>query len=297
MTTIPLRFLILYGALLICTSCVSTKFETRSEIVQATNLSYMASYEVSVGDWLVYMASTSFKEEYKEVHLADHYDAIFSKLPALTEGRWDHFVINAFLRKSQDNVSVRLDNDCKDHIIKVIVAKTAWDSIQEYRMMDLPIVGITFEQAMDYLAYKQALVNSCGLKSKDNFRYECFLPSPEQFAIVQTTMDTTNLQGCNMFNYVNSLCADCPNSEKYLQHPVLSRMGREPTYVNAYFPDPFGLYNIKGNVAEMTSEKGVAMGGSCIHYALEAFDGRKQAYVGSAPWLGFRIWYRRISGS
>ncbi|HSF90422.1 MAG TPA: hypothetical protein VLA46_13455 [Saprospiraceae bacterium] len=287
-----LRSIVCCWSLLLLTSCVITRFDPRSEIVQATNVSYIATHEVSLGDWLVYIASTSFTEDQKIIHLGDHYNAIRSKLPALEPGRWDNFTINAFLRKSKENVSVHFSNDCKDHIIKIAVAETAWDSIRKFKMMELPIVGITYEQAMAYIAYKQDVWNSC-LKAKDTFQYECFLPTPEQFAIVQTILDSTNTKGCSLFNYTNSLCPDCPNGETFLKDPILSRTGKEPTYVWLYFPDPFGLYNFKGNVAEMTSVKGIAMGGSCEHYAAEAFNGARQSYVGSAGWLGFRVWYRK----
>jgi formylglycine-generating enzyme required for sulfatase activity len=280
--------------LLLMTSCGITRYDTRSAMVQATNVSYVASTEVSVGDWMVYLMSTSFTDSKQPIRLGDHYDQIRSKLPALGPGRWDNFAINALLRKSHEHVNVHFSNDCKDPILTVSVPKTAWDSIREFKLMDLPIAGITYEQAMEYIKYKQDVVNSCGFKARDTFRYACFLPTPEQFQMVQTRLDSTNTLGCNLFNYANSLCADCPNGEKYLQNPVSSRTGKEPTSVLGYFPDPFGLYNFKGNVAEMTSVKGIAMGGSCMHYASEAFDGRRQAYAGSAQWLGFRVWYRKV---
>ncbi len=295
MNTIFLKSLLCCCSLLLLTSCVITRYDTRSAMVEATNLSYIATTEVSVGDWMVYMMSTSFKDSKKPISLGDHYDKIRSKLPALGPGRWDNFTINAFLRKSEENVAIHFSNDCKDLVLTVSVPKTAWDSIREFKLMDLPIVGITYEQAMEYIKYKQGVVNSCGFKARDTFRYECFLPTPEQFQIVQTKLDSTNTLGCNMYNYVNSLCPDCPNGEKYLKDPIYSKTGMEPTHVWSYFPDAFGLKNFKGNVAEMTSVKGIAMGGSCMHYASEAFDGRRQAYVGSAYWLGFRVWYRKTS--
>ena len=52
-------------------------------MVEATNLSYIATTEVSVGDWMVYMMSTSFTDSKKPISLGDHYDKIRSKLPAL----------------------------------------------------------------------------------------------------------------------------------------------------------------------------------------------------------------------
>ncbi|HQW25148.1 MAG TPA: hypothetical protein PLV75_04305 [Saprospiraceae bacterium] len=294
MNKISLIPLLCCCTLLLLTSCASKRFGTKSEMVKATNLSDIATHEVSIGDWLVYIISTSFTDGKQPIKLGEHYNIIRSKLPALGTGRWDNFTINAFLRKSQENVAVHFSNDCKDHVLSVSVPETAWDSIRKYELMDLPIVGITYEQAMEYIRYKQDLSNACGLKAKDTFRYECFLPTPEQFQIVQTKLDSTNSLGCNLFNYKNSLCPDCPNGEKYLKDPIYSKTGMEPTHVWSYFIDAFGLKNFKGNVAEMTSVKGIAMGGSCMHYASEAFNGARQAYVGSAGWLGFRVWYRRI---
>jgi hypothetical protein len=47
----------------------------------------------------------------------------------------------------------------------------------------------------------------------------------------------------------------------------------------------------------MTAIDGMAEGGSCMHYASEAFNGRRQTYLGSAAWLGLRVWYRKIPKS
>jgi len=297
MNKIFLRPIACCCSILILTSCATTRFDTRNELTQGINSNYIAIDEVSVGDWITYIVTTSFTADYKTIKLGDHLDKIQSKLPVLKPGGWSHYTINAFLRNSQKNVSVDFYNDCKGHIIKIEVAKTAWDSIRKYQLLDLPIAGITYEQARHYIGYKQYLSNSCALKAKDQYRYECFLPTPEEFASAQTAMDSLNNQGCNLFNYKNSFCADCPNGKKLKNHPVFNRTGTEPTYVWAYFPDPFGVKNFKGNVAEMTSIKGIAEGGSCMHYAFEAFNGRRQEYLGSATWLGLRVWYKKIPKS
>jgi hypothetical protein len=49
-----------------------------------------------------------------------------------------------------------------------------------------------------------------------------------------------------------------------------------------------GAFQIQGNVAEMTSVKGVAKGGSYAHYACESYPGKVNAYTGPQPWLGLR---------
>ena len=48
------------------------------------------------------------------------------------------------------------------------------------------------------------------------------------------------------------------------------------------------LYNIFGNVAEMTSEKGIAKGGSFAHTLEECAADRVQKYDAPKAWLGFR---------
>ncbi|AFM02549.1 hypothetical protein Fleli_0038 [Bernardetia litoralis DSM 6794] len=50
----------------------------------------------------------------------------------------------------------------------------------------------------------------------------------------------------------------------------------------------FGLDNLFGNVAEMTSEKGIAKGGSFYHTLEECAADRVQVYDSPQAWLGFR---------
>lgn len=294
MKNVLLIHLLICCSFLLLASCATTRYETKSVVVKGPEANYIAVREVSVGDWLTYIATTSFTENEEVINLRDHYNEILPKLPALGPGRWDNYMLNAFLRKSQDNVSVGFYNECKAHVVKLAVAKTAWDTIQKFYLLDLPIAGITYEQAMGYVQYKQSISNSCGFSPRDTFRYECFLPTPEQFDAAQTHLDSVNRLGCSMFNYKDALCVDCPNGKEMMKHPIYSRTGKEPTSVWNYFPDAHGLKNLKGNVAEMTSVKGVATGGSCIHYAAEADRGIRQTYVGSAGWLGLRVWFRRV---
>ena len=78
-------------------------------------------------------------------------------------------------------------------------------------------------------------------------------------------MDSLNSKGCILFNYRNAWCDQCPNMEKFKNHPVFKKIGSEAIHVWSFFPNNFKLYNVKGNVAEMTSVKGIAKGGSYFH--------------------------------
>lgn len=56
----------------------------------------------------------------------------------------------------------------------------------------------------------------------------------------------------------------------------------------SYFPNDYGLYNMNGNVAEMVSEKGIAVGGS---WKSTGYDVRTESimnYEASSPLIGFR---------
>jgi hypothetical protein len=68
------------------TSCATTRFDTSSELIQGPDSNYIATYEVSVGDWIAYIVTTSFTADYKTIKLGDHLDKIQSKLPVLKPG-------------------------------------------------------------------------------------------------------------------------------------------------------------------------------------------------------------------
>ena len=56
----------------------------------------------------------------------------------------------------------------------------------------------------------------------------------------------------------------------------------------AYWPNKLGIYNLIGNVAEMTSIKGIAKGGSWKHTEDEISVDKDFEYTESTSWLGFR---------
>jgi len=59
--------------------------------------------------------------------------------------------------------------------------------------------------------------------------------------------------------------------------------------VESYWPNEFGFYNLNGNVAEMTSEKGLALGGSWKDDADHVRNASRSNYTSASPTVGFRI--------
>jgi len=151
--------------------------------------------------------------------------------------------------------------------------------IRARRLMDYPIAGITYEQAVAY----------CAWRTKDHGAYQRVggevvfqLPSPEEYERLLSIRDSTNGR-CPVFNYG---CAPCHEQFKGKQGFI--RPGSELTPVQGYLPDSIGLYNMRGNAAEMTSTPGTAKGGSYAHPARDASPKSVQHYHKPEAWLGFR---------
>ena len=64
--------------------------------------------------------------------------------------------------------------------------------------------------------------------------------------------------------------------------------------VGSYYPNDYGIYNMSGNAAEMTIEKGLTKGGSWDSYGSEVTIRSVKIYKGSSPELGFRVFMKVI---
>lgn len=64
--------------------------------------------------------------------------------------------------------------------------------------------------------------------------------------------------------------------------------------VGAYFPNNIGLYDVVGNVAEMTSEKGRACGGSWNQLPTESTIRSISDYNKPESTVGFRVFMEVI---
>lgn len=257
---------------------------------------YCISYfEVSLKDWIMYMAYSLSPAPEDEIFLGDHKEEIKPLLPEHGTNKWVDYVMDALQRQSERYHAEAMYLQCGDKYSLISIPASAWDTIRSLRLIDLPVTGISYEQAMGFLKYRERVMNDCKKLTSSGGRkvsYECFLPTPEQMDSLQFYKDSLNAMRCEILNYKHELCVDCPMGQKIKDHPVLKDLGKHPVYVDGFFPDYMGLYNIRGNVAEMTSVKGIAKGGSCNHYASETMPGRVQYYTKPESWLGFRVWYR-----
>jgi len=160
-----------------------------------------------------------------------------------------------------------------------------------------PVVGISYEQVLKFCKWRTDRVKELFdiQKQKDKksiypktFSYR--LPTKEEWeevARVGYSLKTlkkleTKYEGKNRCNLKreeddNMGVAGKLNSNADVTAPVLS-----------YWPNKYGIYNLIGNVAEMTIEKGIAKGGSWIHTEEEASYEKAFNYTKPTKWVGFR---------
>lgn len=163
-----------------------------------------------------------------------------------------------------------------------------------------PVVNVSYEGAQLYCKWLSEKFNQ--LYSHE-FAYEVRLPSRvEWLYAAESAMRKTpytwggpflrNSHGCELCNY--KCVGDEKISEDSITHTVsaFNTAGLDGADITApvesYFPNLLGLYNMNGNVAEMVSEKGIAVGGS---WASTGYDVRNESimnYTQPSPLVGFR---------
>lgn len=142
----------------------------------------------------------------------------------------------------------------------------------------LPITGITYEQVTEFCEWRTAV------QGQGDFVFR--LPTPEEWTKIAldglTTSekengfrDSVNDKGCPLFNFSSTNCSDFP------YQGLLNGIG-------LYSPDKLGLFDIWGNVSEMTTEKGLAKGGNFTLHANQSHYDSIQRYTKPEAWLGFR---------
>jgi formylglycine-generating enzyme required for sulfatase activity len=152
---------------------------------------------------------------------------------------------------------------------------------QNNKYSKYPVVGISWQQAVDFCKWRNSAV-----KDKQKlFR----LPSEQEWELaagfaysdkIQKTITTKNIQKISLHNFkviTTEKIQNAANPKATLTAPVYS-----------FFPNEKGVFNLFGNVAEMTQTEGVAKGGGWLHTAEES--GVKAVFNYSEPnaWLGFR---------
>jgi formylglycine-generating enzyme required for sulfatase activity len=179
------------------------------------------------------------------------------------------------------------------------------DYFKPYKM---PMTGISYEQALEYAKWCTIKANMELYKKtrkKEEIKQVVIyrLPTPSEFekmfkSGLENCTDkdpqkcteqvawlklAKNARGCALANVAGK--DTCKENKTVME--VYD--GDHLHHIYTYFPNWIGVYHMMGNAAEMTSEKGKAMGGSYLTTAKQSLPGEVQTYTQPEAWLGIRL--------
>lgn len=160
---------------------------------------------------------------------------------------------------------------------------------------EYPVVGLNHEQAIKFCQWRNKGVLIDGKLQNWTFR----LPSPTEWKLVARlnrsmvgSVDQLNPKAKKMILHASEEedLSMISSHRPYTYNIASSQVGK-PIFtapVRSYLGGTLGIYNMYGNVAEMLSVKGKALGGSFRDDEKKAFSEQGLTYDGPRNWLGFR---------
>lgn len=156
---------------------------------------------------------------------------------------------------------------------------------------EYPVIGITYQQAIAYCNWRSNRVNEV-MYLKDNKLKELptdlrTIPNKYHYRL-PTIYEWEQIAGIEYDKKTKKKIAKSLSPNGNFWNDSTNTVIEITTPVNKSYPNKLGIYNLFGNVAEMTSIVGIAKGGSYIHTSDESNIENDFPYQGAASWLGFR---------
>lgn len=165
---------------------------------------------------------------------------------------------------------------------------------------EYPVVGVSYQQALDYCQWRTERVNEMIYLRDNKLSFETMgqnkdfpivyvyrLPTEEEWELIATfdyskktkkKLKKKRNLGLKKFNLMSTEFNERPEDiNTDITAPAQS-----------YWPNSLGVYNMIGNVAEMTSQEGLAKGASWQSTIEEASPENDFEYTQPECWLGFR---------
>lgn len=153
-----------------------------------------------------------------------------------------------------------------------------------------PVVGISYEQAVAFCKWRSNTVNALFSKEpqKNPFpgrKYTYRLPTIQEWEAAAENIDLNDIpkkfkNKSDRF-YLANVCEGSSPVE-------ISKASSYTAEVHTYKQNKFGIYNMIGNVSEMTFTKGIAKGGNFLLPLDSCKLSKEQHYLKPEAWLGFR---------
>lgn len=236
------------------------------------SVSSMYKTEVSVKDWINFLINNNYNLDYfpNPERISRLTRLLFDDLK---KGKNFEYIIVGYSSGRAQRYSGEKSFIITEKFKKLIKADSFYYSI------NIPIVGITYRQALSYCKWKENSINEVSL-----IPIKVSLPTLQMYQKWIMNEDSINSKKCYMLNSLNCNCS----SQKKTK--ITKSEGKCLLDVDRYFPDQNGFYSLQGNAAEMTDSPGIAMGGSFRDYARQSYNDKIKSYSGAEDWLGFRFY-------
>jgi hypothetical protein len=155
-----------------------------------------------------------------------------------------------------------------------------------------PIIGVTYNQALAFCKWRTSTWGN-DKKLKNQFRkVEFTLPTKEewQMAAMANTINEKFWWGEIPYKKGGEMLFNCFDPRK----KQVNEFFIKTLTVKSFKPNPLGLYNMNGNVAEIIITKGISLGGSWKEGATSCYNSSKNNYNKPSSALGFRCIARVI---
>ncbi|MBC7865807.1 MAG: SUMF1/EgtB/PvdO family nonheme iron enzyme [Bacteroidia bacterium] len=159
---------------------------------------------------------------------------------------------------------------------------------------NFPVVGISYEQAVDFCKWRTDRVKEYLLKQDmgKTYVFEYRLPDKSEWQGVSLLgwgkkakmMIRSGKYNNNRPYNLNYLSGDMNG----IAGTIANKGADITSPCESNFPNEKDLYNLFGNVAEMTRERGKSVGGGWIHTLEQSEFNNTVSYEKPASWLGFR---------
>jgi formylglycine-generating enzyme required for sulfatase activity len=284
--TITLKSLLIILILVLFTNyAYSQSNKSFYGMIKCSNGYWVDQSPITVDSWISYynwirinIGEDSAKKALPDSNMVPHY--IWEYIKLAKENISKGFVTNISLQTGQPTPS---NIDCS--------SLTSLDEFYKGKKVKrcpygyYPITGITYKQVMEFCNWRSEKVggNEIIFKLPSNKEWkeiatEGMKETDREKGIIDSTCNKKST--CASFNYrLND------KSEDYLSW---GKNGMSLKPIDMFSPNQMGVYDLFGNVSEMTEEQGVAKGGNFQLFAVQCHIDSIQVYSGPELWLGFR---------
>jgi len=159
----------------------------------------------------------------------------------------------------------------------------------EEETLDLmPVVGVSFSQVLAFCKWRikrfQKDLDEMNPEMRSKFpkKFIFRLPTNKEWARIKYMT-----QDKKMLKKLDNLAQKNMKFFKLKKNKIINSANLA-SHIYKTKTDYLGIYNIFDNVAEMTAEEGIAMGGSWNEANKKSKYNQEFTYEGAQPWLGFR---------